>query len=97
MGVVYRGIQESLHRPVAIKILPAEMASDADFMARFQREAPASGHQQTVWLVTDLGRARGSWALDSRSSGQEWIRTTEGVSQRIYSPPRLATSVPTRC
>jgi len=21
--------------------------------------------------------------------GQEWIRTTEGVSQRIYSPPRL--------
>src|ERR1700722_102612 len=29
-------------------------------------------------------------------NGQEWIRTTEGVSQRIYSPPRLATSVPTR-
>ena len=32
----------------------------------------------------------------SRKHGQEWIRTTEGVSQRIYSPPRLATSVPTR-
>ena len=31
-----------------------------------------------------------------RRNGQEWIRTTEGVSQRIYSPPRLATSVPTR-
>ena len=31
-----------------------------------------------------------------RGIGQEWIRTTEGVSQRIYSPPRLATSVPTR-
>jgi hypothetical protein len=31
-----------------------------------------------------------------QSNGQEWIRTTEGVSQRIYSPPRLATSVPTR-
>jgi hypothetical protein len=31
-----------------------------------------------------------------RGTGQEWIRTTEGVSQRIYSPPRLATSVPTR-
>jgi hypothetical protein len=28
--------------------------------------------------------------------GQEWIRTTEGVSQQIYSLPRLATSVPTR-
>ena len=32
----------------------------------------------------------------SGDGGQEWIRTTEGVSQRIYSPPRLATSVPTR-
>lgn len=30
-----------------------------------------------------------------KGGGQEWIRTTEGVSQRIYSPPRLATSVPT--
>ena len=28
--------------------------------------------------------------------GQSWIRTSEGVSQRIYSPPRLATSVSTR-
>ena len=29
-------------------------------------------------------------------SGQRWIRTIEGVSQRIYSPPRLSTSVSTR-
>ena len=29
------------------------------------------------------------------SGGQSWIRTSEGVSQRIYSPPRLATSVST--
>jgi hypothetical protein len=29
------------------------------------------------------------------NGGQDWIRTSEGVSQRIYSPPRLATSVPT--
>jgi hypothetical protein len=28
--------------------------------------------------------------------GQGWIRTSEGVSQQIYSLPRLATSVPTR-
>jgi hypothetical protein len=27
--------------------------------------------------------------------GQGWIRTSEGVSQQIYSLPRLATSVPT--
>ena len=29
-------------------------------------------------------------------SGQEWIRTTEGVSQQIYSLPRLATPEPAR-
>ena len=31
-----------------------------------------------------------------KGSGQEWIRTTEGISQQIYSLPRLATSVPTQ-
>src|SRR5271156_5301782 len=35
-------------------------------------------------------------SLFFRENGQDWIRTSEGVSQRIYSPPRLATSVPTR-
>ena len=38
MGAVYRGVQASLNRPVAIKILPAELSSNPDFMARFQRE-----------------------------------------------------------
>ena len=28
------------------------------------------------------------------SGGEEWIRTNEGISQQIYSLPRLATSVP---
>ena len=28
------------------------------------------------------------------SGGEEWIRTIEGISQQIYSLPRLATSVP---
>ena len=28
-----------------------------------------------------------------KSSGQRWIRTTEGVSQQIYSLPHLATLV----
>src|SRR4030095_6658873 len=35
----------------------------------------------------------GSHLRCQRGSGQNWIRTSEGVSQRIYSPPRLATSV----
>lgn len=36
---MYKGVQVSLDRPVAIKLLPAELARDEEFMARFQREA----------------------------------------------------------
>ena len=35
--------------------------------------------------------------LAARNGGEEWIRTTEGISQQIYSLPRLATSVPLHC
>src|SRR3954468_13113693 len=39
MGEVYRARDLKLKREVAIKILPEEFASDADRVARFQREA----------------------------------------------------------
>jgi hypothetical protein len=39
MGTVYRARQVSLDRQVALKILPAQLAADADFVRRFQREA----------------------------------------------------------
>jgi hypothetical protein len=39
MGEVYRAVDTSLKRDVAVKILPPSFASDADRVARFQREA----------------------------------------------------------
>jgi tRNA A-37 threonylcarbamoyl transferase component Bud32 len=39
MGVVYRARDEKLKRPVAIKVLPPELAYRADIRARFMREA----------------------------------------------------------
>ena len=39
MGEVYRAIDTKLKRHVAIKVLPAGLATDPDRMARFQREA----------------------------------------------------------
>jgi serine/threonine protein kinase len=39
MGEVYRARDTKLGRDVAIKVLPAEFAQDADRMARFAREA----------------------------------------------------------
>ena len=39
MGEVYRATDTNLKRQVAIKVLPASLAGDADRLARFQREA----------------------------------------------------------
>ena len=42
MGEVYQAIDSKLGRNVAIKLLPAAFASDADRLARFQREAQSA-------------------------------------------------------
>jgi predicted Ser/Thr protein kinase len=41
MGAVYKGVQISLDRPVAIKVLPAHLSDNEGFRSRFQLEAKA--------------------------------------------------------
>src|SRR5262245_32846072 len=41
MGAVYKAIQPSLNKTVAIKVLPDAAAADAQLVARFRREAAA--------------------------------------------------------
>jgi serine/threonine protein kinase len=58
MGAVYKGHQKRLGRRVAIKLLPAELAGDSDFVARFEREAKTLAHLSHPGIVTvhDFGQ-----------------------------------------
>jgi eukaryotic-like serine/threonine-protein kinase len=59
MGEVWRGTDTLLSRPVAIKVLKAEYADDAQFRARFETEArhAASLHHPGIAGVFDFGEA----------------------------------------
>ncbi len=57
MGAVYLARQISLDRDVALKILPANLAQNPDFLARFTREALSSAQlsHHNVMQVFDVG------------------------------------------
>jgi serine/threonine protein kinase len=46
MGQVWRGVDLGLNRPVAIKVLPSQMAQDTNGVARFRREAESAAGLQ---------------------------------------------------
>ena len=59
MGEVYRATDTNLKRPVAIKVLPASVAADAERLARFQREAEvlAALHHPNIAVIYGLERS----------------------------------------
>jgi len=65
MGVVYQAYDPVLQRTVAIKVLPAQLTIDAEFVARFQREAIASANLRHPHIVTvhDVGQQDGEYFI----------------------------------
>jgi eukaryotic-like serine/threonine-protein kinase len=65
MGKVYRSTDTNLKRPVAIKVLPETVATDAERLARFQREAEvlARLNHPNIAQIHGLERNGGTTAL----------------------------------
>src|SRR5262245_5569951 len=62
MGVVYRARDERLRRDVAIKVLPASLANDADRLSRFEQEAHATSalNHPNILTIYDIGAHEGA-------------------------------------
>jgi len=65
MGEVYKALDTRLDRPVAVKILPAELSADPERRARFEREARAVAalNHPHICTLYDIGTHDGTTYL----------------------------------
>lgn len=62
MGVVYRAVDTTLHRDVALKILPPDLVADPDRRQRFFQEARTASRLEHphICVIHEVGEADGA-------------------------------------
>jgi serine/threonine protein kinase len=88
MAVVYRASDKRLNRPVALKILAPELASDSGFRQRFLREmrAAAAVDHPNIVPVFDAGEADGELFIAMRYVHGQDVRTLLEAEHRLPAP-----------
>src|SRR6476659_7929118 len=88
MGQVYRARDPRIGRDVAVKVLPAAYASDAERLQRFEQEARASGalNHPNVLTLYDVGTWDGRPYLVMELLDGETLR--DRVARGAMTPPR---------
>ncbi len=80
MGIVYRAVQLSLGREVALKVLASHLSSDPDFRERFRREAALQARLEHPHIVTvyETGESEeGLWLALQLVDGTDLKRLVE--------------------
>jgi hypothetical protein len=88
MAVVYRASDRRLNRPVALKILAPELASDEAYRQRFLREmrAAAAVDHPNIVPVFDAGEADGALFIAMRYVDGQDVRTLLEAEHRLPAP-----------
>lgn len=96
MGAVYRAVQKSLDRKVAIKILPHEFSNDAAFCAGFEAEAKAMARLNHPNLigVYDFGEVEGMlFIIMEYVPGKSLFHSSNGTAIDPSEVIRLVTGI----
>ena len=90
MGEVYRARDTRLGREVAIKVLPAELANDADRTRRFEQEAQAASalNHPNILTIHDVGVENGVAYLVTELLRGETLR--DAITRGSVTPARAS-------
>jgi len=93
MGEVFRARDTRLNRDVALKVLPKDLATDADRLRRFERETKtlAALNHPNVLTIHDAGVHEGAPSLVSELLEGKTLREVLGSTADAALPVRKAT------
>ena len=95
MGEVYRARDSRLSRDVAIKVLPAAVASDPDRRMRFEQEARAASalNHPNILTIYDIGEADGTVYIAMELVEGKTLREFLGLGESLSSKKLLDVGV----